>query len=57
MDIHTKTGTVSGMLLVLLMRIGHTEIFTTALLAAVGATTSFLVSLLLRFIVQKLKRR
>jgi hypothetical protein len=47
MDINTKTGTASGTLLVLLLKINLADLLSTALLAAVGATTSFLISVLL----------
>ena len=38
---HTRAGTIGGTLLVLILQINSTEIIKTALMAAVGAATSF----------------
>lgn len=44
----TKAGTVGGTLLSVLSQINSGDVFQTCVLAAVGATVSFVVSLLLK---------
>jgi hypothetical protein len=51
----TKAGTVGGTFLVLLLHITSGELIKTAVLAAVGAAVSFGVSLLLKWIVKKVR--
>ena len=51
-----KAGTAGGALLVILVNIRPGEIGKTALLAAIGAIVSFSVSLLLKWLVKRLRR-
>jgi mannitol-specific phosphotransferase system IIBC component len=50
-----KAGSFGGTILVILANISSTEIGKTALLAAIGATVSFFVSLLLKRITKSSK--
>jgi len=52
-----KAGTAGGTLLILLVRIPLQDIVTTAFLAALGATVSFLVSLCLKLFLKWIKSR
>lgn len=52
----TILGTVSGTVLTVAVNIGSSDIVKTVILAALGAVVSFSVSLLLKWIVQKMKR-
>ena len=54
-DASTRAGTLGGTFLVLLLHISGEELIKTALLAAVGATVSFLVSLLLKQVVKRMR--
>ncbi|MEO6668536.1 MAG: hypothetical protein ABIN36_03600 [Ferruginibacter sp.] len=54
---NTKAGTFGGILLVLLFRINKEDLLASALLAAVGATVSFGVSVFLKFVLKRLKRK
>ncbi|RYG51057.1 MAG: hypothetical protein EOO01_09345 [Chitinophagaceae bacterium] len=49
----TKSGTYGGTLLVLLFQIQWGSLFHTILIAAVGAATSFFVSMALRWVGRK----
>lgn len=51
----TIIGTVSGTALTVWMNIGSSDIVKTVVLAALGAVVSFSVSVLLKWIVKKLK--
>lgn len=51
----TIIGTVSGTVLTVLVNIGSSDILKTVILAALGAVVSFSVSLLLKWIVKRLK--
>ncbi len=51
----TIIGTVSGTALTVWMNIGSSDIVKTVVLAALGAVVSFTVSVLLKWIVKKLK--
>lgn len=53
----TRAGTVGGTLLSILPAIGSGEIIRTAVLAAVGAMVSFMVSVLLKIVVQHIKKK
>ena len=46
---HHRNGTLSGLLLVLLVQVSSTEILKTIVLAATGALVSFLVTVGLRW--------
>ena len=52
-----KTGTLGGTLLVLLVHIGLDEVGKTMVLAGIGASVSFVVTLGWRWIVQAIRRR
>jgi mannitol-specific phosphotransferase system IIBC component len=50
----TILGTVSGTVLTVVVNIGSSDIIKTVILAALGAVVSFCVSLLLKWLFQKL---
>ncbi len=52
----TILGTVSGTVLTVVMNIGSSDIIETVVLAALGAVVSFSVSLLLKWLVKKIKK-
>jgi hypothetical protein len=52
----TILGTVSGTVLTVAVNIGSSDVIKTVVLAALGAVVSFSVSLLLKWIVRKVKR-
>jgi mannitol-specific phosphotransferase system IIBC component len=54
---NTKAGTVGGTILVIILQTNVHEIATTALMAAVGAAVSFMMSVLLRYITGKIRRK
>jgi hypothetical protein len=51
-----KAGTAGGILTILLANITSGEILKTALLAAVGATVSFTVSMLLKWMIRQVRK-
>lgn len=55
-DNTTKAGTVSGTLLTIFVNIFSEDLIKTALLAAVGALVSFLVTISLKAIARRLKK-
>lgn len=55
-DHSTRTGTISGTLLVVIIQINTGELFKTALLAATGAIVSFCVTVLLKWIIKRFRR-
>ena len=54
---NTKAGTIGGILIVLLFKINLQEIFHTALLAAVGALVSFGISVTLKWLLHKFRKK
>ncbi|MGQ0826960.1 MAG: hypothetical protein ACT4ON_01065 [Bacteroidota bacterium] len=52
----TLLGTVGGTALTVLVNVNSSDIAKTAILAAIGAAVSFTVSLLLKWLVKKLKK-
>lgn len=50
-------GTVSGTLLSVLPNLNSSDLIRTAILAAVGAAASFIVSFLLKLVVEKIRSR
>jgi putative flippase GtrA len=56
-DMATRAGTAGGTLLVLLIHISSEEVLKTAVLAAIGAVVSFLVSFVLNRIIRKRRTR
>ena len=53
----TKAGTAGGTLLILFINLSSAEIWKTVVLAAIGAVVSFGVSLLLKIIVQRIRKK
>jgi prepilin signal peptidase PulO-like enzyme (type II secretory pathway) len=53
----TKTGTLGGTLLVVIIQIDTAELLKTAVLAAVGAGVSFCVTVLLKWVIDRLKSK
>jgi hypothetical protein len=53
---HTKLGTLSGTLLSIAGNLNIHDVWRTALLACVGAVVSFMVSSLLKWLLERLKR-
>lgn len=53
----TWVGTICGTTMVLLLNINFTEILDTIIIACIGAASSFIVSNLLRFIIQYVRTR
>lgn len=54
---NTIAGTIGGTTLVIIMQASLSEIANTALMAAVGAAVSFTMSILLRYITGKFRRK
>ncbi len=52
----TILGTVSGTVLTVAVNVGSSDILKTVILAGLGAVVSFSVSLLLKWLVKKLKK-
>lgn len=55
-DVNTRSGTIGGTLLVLLLQLNAGEVLKTALLAAIGAAVSFTVSMTLKWVLKKWKK-
>ena len=55
-DNTTKMGTAGGTLLTIIANISHADILKTGILAAVGATVSFGITLLLKFIYNRFRK-
>jgi len=53
----TRESTAGGTLLIILANISSADLIKTAVLAALGATVSFGVSLLLKWMIKKAKNR
>lgn len=56
-DGSTKAGTVGGTLFVLFINLNTVEIAKTVVLAALGAAVSFTVSLTLKMLVQRFRKK
>lgn len=56
LDMGTKAGTVGGTLLTIICNVHLVDLTRTAVLAAVGATVSFAVSIFLRWVIRKFKK-
>jgi hypothetical protein len=54
---NTRAGTIGGAFLVILLRVDYREILHTALLAAIGAIVSYIVSIFLKYIIRKFLRK
>ena len=55
-DCTTKRGTVGGTLLAILGNISSEDLIKTVILAAIGAVVSFSVTLLLKFLIKRIKK-
>jgi hypothetical protein len=55
-DSTTKRGTVGGTLLTIFANISSEDLIKTAILAAIGAVVSFGVTLLLKFLIKRVKK-
>jgi hypothetical protein len=55
-DISTKINTAGGLFLSVLPNLHSEDVLKTVFLAAIGAIVSFVLSLLLKFIIKKHKR-
>jgi hypothetical protein len=53
----TRTGTIGGTLLVVLIQINFQELLKTAILAAIGASVSFLVTVGWNWLIGKVKEK
>lgn len=56
-DTSQRIGALGGMALVLIMQPGTGEIMKSAILAAVGGVTSYLVTLLVKFLLIRIRRK
>jgi hypothetical protein len=56
-NVNTRSGTLGGTLLVILVQVNWAGLFNTALIAAVGAVTSYSVSVALGWIGRKFCRK
>ncbi|MEO6671409.1 MAG: hypothetical protein ABIN36_18140 [Ferruginibacter sp.] len=54
---NTKAGTVCGTMLVLLFKLNSEDLIVSAVLAATGAAVSFLVSVLLKYVWGRMRRK
>jgi len=52
-----RAGTVGGLALVLLVQLESAEILKTVILAAVGATSSYLVTLTVKFLLRRCRQK
>ena len=55
-DTTSKAGTATGTLLTIIVNINSTDLLKTAVLASVGAIVSFIITLVLKFIIKQLKK-
>ena len=55
-DNNTKAGTAGGTILTIIFNITSEDLIKTAVLAAIGAVISFSVTLLLKFLLKKVKK-
>ena len=56
MDNSTRAGTAGGTFLAFIANLGKDDILKTIVLTMIGAVVSFVVSLLLQFVVNKVKK-
>jgi len=57
MQVHDKAGIVGGTLLTVLVNLQSADILKTCILATVGAIVSFCVSLAMKWVVKKIKKK
>ena len=53
----TKAGTIGGTLLILFINLHTEEVLKTAILAAIGAVVSFIISMVLKLLIEKIRRK
>jgi hypothetical protein len=56
-DSSQRISAFSGMALIVLTRLGSDEVIRTAILAAIGGVTSYLVTLLIKFLLIRIRRK
>ncbi|MBP0613802.1 hypothetical protein J8J42_12205 [Chryseobacterium sp. cx-311] len=56
-DTSQRVGAAGGMALVLLVQLESSEILKTVILAAVGGTSSYLVTLAVKFLLYRLRKK
>lgn len=56
-DGSTKAGTIGGTLLILFINLRTEEVLKTAILAAIGAVVSFTISMMLKLLIKKIRRK
>ena len=56
LDISVKAGMLGGTLLSILANIHYSDVLKTSILAAIGAVVGFLVTILLKFLIKRIKR-
>ena len=56
-DTSQRVGAAGGMALVLLVQLESSEILKTVILAAVGGTSSYLVTLAVKFLLHRLRKK
>lgn len=56
-DGSTKAGTIGGTLLILFINLRTEEVLETAILAAIGAVVSFTISMMLKLLIKKIRRK
>ena len=54
-DMNTRVGTIGGMVLVMLLKLDAVTLLETAVVAATGAVVSYSVSVLLKWVIRKVK--
>jgi hypothetical protein len=55
-DTNTRIGTAGGTLLTIFMKIKSEDLVKTAVLAGIGAAVSFIITILLKLIVKKIRK-
>ena len=53
-DIHTRTGTLGGTILVVILNIDTTQLLSTIVMASTGAVVSFVMSVFCKYLWKKL---
>ena len=56
-DMNTRAGTVGGLTLVLLIKLDASMLMETVVVACIGAVVSFSISVLLKWMIRKVKSR
>lgn len=56
LDISFKAGMLGGTLLTILANIHYSDVLKTSILAAIGAVVSFLMTILLKFLIKQIRK-